>query len=70
MTRTIVKRYNAEIHSQSAIDGILELKEENNITATEVERIDVEIFGQKRRLDERGSRSQPTLPDCGCPFGW
>jgi len=42
--RTIVKKYNAEIHSQSAIEGILELKEEEKIAAEDIESVDIEIF--------------------------
>jgi 2-methylcitrate dehydratase len=44
ITRTIVKKYNAEIHSQSAVEGILELKDENNFDARDIKRIDIEIF--------------------------
>src|SRR5512140_2614652 len=42
ITKTIVKRYNAEIHSQSTIEGILELKPE--IAPSNVHQIEVEIF--------------------------
>ena len=41
---TILKRYNAEIHSQSAIEAIIELRSQRDVTAFEVERIDIEIF--------------------------
>lgn len=44
VTQTILKKYNAEIHSQSAIEGILELKKDHGLTGKEVERIDLEIF--------------------------
>jgi len=44
VTRTILKRYNAETHSQSAIEGILELKQAHPFTAADVERIEVAIF--------------------------
>jgi 2-methylcitrate dehydratase len=44
VTRTIVKRYNAEIHSQSALEGILELKREHGIRPEAVERIELETF--------------------------
>ena len=44
VTRTILKRYNAEIHSQSALEGILELKEEQGFRAEEVEKVEIEIF--------------------------
>jgi 2-methylcitrate dehydratase len=44
ITQTIVKRYNAEIHSQSTIEGVLELKQEYQFTGADIQRIDVEIF--------------------------
>jgi 2-methylcitrate dehydratase len=44
VTRTIIKKFNAEIHSQSAIEGLLELKNQSGFVAADVERIDVEIF--------------------------
>jgi len=44
VTRTIIKKANAEIHSQSAIEGILELKQENGFKAGDVVRIEIEIF--------------------------
>ena len=43
-TRTIVKKYNAEIHSQSAIEGILELKREYGFRAEDVGQIELETF--------------------------
>jgi 2-methylcitrate dehydratase len=42
--RTSVKKYNAEFHSQSALEGVLELKEFYQVRPEEIERIEVEIF--------------------------
>ena len=42
--RTIVKKYNAEIHSQSAVEGVLELKHERGFTAADVKQVEIEIF--------------------------
>jgi 2-methylcitrate dehydratase len=42
--RTFLKRYNAEIHSQSALEALLELRETNNIDAAAVERVELETF--------------------------
>ena len=42
--RTILKKYNAEIHSQSAIEALLELRTEHGLTGTEVERIELDTF--------------------------
>ncbi|MEO8340402.1 MAG: MmgE/PrpD family protein, partial [Nitrospirota bacterium] len=41
---TILKKYNAEIHSQTAIEGILELRRCHQFKADEVEQINLEIF--------------------------
>ncbi len=42
--RTIVKKYNAEIHSQSAIEALLELRTEHDLPADQVERIELDTF--------------------------
>jgi 2-methylcitrate dehydratase len=44
VTRTVIKRYNAEIHSQSAIEGILELQQAHSFTAADVAGIEIDIF--------------------------
>ncbi|MGH3321753.1 MAG: MmgE/PrpD family protein [Streptosporangiaceae bacterium] len=41
---TILKRYNAEIHSQSAIEAMLDLREREGFTGGDVERVDLEVF--------------------------
>jgi 2-methylcitrate dehydratase len=41
---TILKRYNAEIHSQSAIEALLELRAEHGLTGAEVQRIELDTF--------------------------
>ena len=42
--RTILKRFNAEIHSQAAIQGVMDLKQRHQFCAAEVERIEIETF--------------------------
>ncbi len=44
VTRTILKKFNAEIHSQSAIEALLELRSEHGLRADEVERIELDTF--------------------------
>jgi 2-methylcitrate dehydratase len=44
ITQTIVKKYNAEIHSQSTIEGVLKLKQEYLFTGADIHRIDIDIF--------------------------
>jgi 2-methylcitrate dehydratase len=42
--QTILKKYNAEVHSQSAIEGLLELKAAHKLDAAAVERIEADVF--------------------------
>ena len=42
--RTIVKRYNAEIHSQSALEGLLDLRQAHRIDSRDVARIELDTF--------------------------
>lgn len=44
VTKTIVKKYNAEIHSQSAVEGVLEMKEEAGFECDGIESVVIEIF--------------------------
>jgi 2-methylcitrate dehydratase len=44
VTRTIIKKFNAEIHSQSAVEGILDLQAEHGLAAGDIASIDIEIF--------------------------
>ncbi len=44
ITRTILKRYNAELHSQSAIEAVLDLKREQGFKARDIRSVQVEIF--------------------------
>ncbi len=44
VTHTILKKYNAEIHSQSTLEGLLELKSEHSFDTADVARVDVETF--------------------------
>ncbi|MGP0073514.1 MAG: MmgE/PrpD family protein [Bryobacteraceae bacterium] len=42
--RTILKRFNAEIHSQTTIQAVLDLKARHQFSAADVQRIDIETF--------------------------
>jgi 2-methylcitrate dehydratase len=61
VTRTILKKYNAEIHSQSALEGILELKQEEVFRADEVERIELDIFDVAYHIIGGGEEGDKTL---------
>jgi 2-methylcitrate dehydratase len=75
VTQTILKRYNAEIHSQSALEGILQLQARHHLHAEDIDWVRVEIFdvayniigggeeGDKRlvRTKEEADHSLPYL---------
>jgi 2-methylcitrate dehydratase len=41
---TVVKRYNAEIHSQSTLEAILELRAQAGIEPADITRVEVDVF--------------------------
>jgi 2-methylcitrate dehydratase len=55
---TIVKKYNAEIHSQSAIEAILQLRQTRRLDAAAVEQVQVEIFDVAYRIIGGGEEGQ------------
>ncbi|MCX6021304.1 MAG: MmgE/PrpD family protein [Chloroflexi bacterium] len=57
---TIVKKYNAEIHAQSAIEGLLELRDAYGLTAAQVERIEVEVFDVAYNIIGGGEEGEKT----------
>src|SRR3990172_9338866 len=44
VNRTIIKKYNAEIHSQSSIEGIVLLREQYHFIPEDISRIEIGIF--------------------------
>jgi 2-methylcitrate dehydratase len=44
VTRTVIKRHNAEIHAQTAIDAALALRQHFHVAGNDVDRIDVDTF--------------------------
>ena len=61
VTRTILKKYNAEIHSQSAIEGILELMREAGFSGGEIERIRIDIFDVAHLIIGGGAEGDKTV---------
>lgn len=75
VTRTSVKRYNAEFHSQAVLEAVLELRREAALDPARVERIELDVFqvafdiigggeeGDKRlvRTKEEADHSLPYL---------
>jgi len=61
VTQVILKKYNAEVHSQSAIDALLELKKEHPFTAPEVESIELETFAVAHNIIGGGEEGDKTV---------
>lgn len=61
VTHTIIKRFNAEIHSQSSIEGMMELQQDKDFTASEVEQIDIEIFDVAYNIIGGGEEGDKTI---------
>jgi len=61
VTRTGIKKYNAEFHSQPALEAVLELKHEHGFTAADVERVEVETFAVAYHIIGGGEEGDKTL---------
>ncbi len=61
VTNTIIKKYNAEIHSQSSIDGMIELKEKHGFKADDVEKIEIQIFDVAYHIIGGGEEGDKTI---------
>ncbi|HEX6982628.1 MAG TPA: MmgE/PrpD family protein [Balneolaceae bacterium] len=61
VTQTIIKRYNAEIHSQTSIEAMMDLREEYEFTASEVRQIDIEIFDVAYNIIGGGEEGDKTI---------
>jgi 2-methylcitrate dehydratase len=61
VSRTIIKKYNAEIHSQSALEGLLELRERFNIDPHGVRSIDLETFDVAYHIIGGGEEGDKTI---------
>jgi 2-methylcitrate dehydratase len=61
VTDTIIKKYNAEIHSQSSIEAMMELKDEYDFTADEVDKIEIEIFDVAYNIIGGGEEGDKTI---------
>jgi 2-methylcitrate dehydratase len=61
VTQTSLKKYNAELHSQSALEGILELREEHGLRGEEIERIEVDVFDVAYKIIGGGEEGDKTI---------
>jgi 2-methylcitrate dehydratase len=61
VNRTIIKKYNAEIHSQSALEGMIELLGEKGISGRDIDRIRIDIFDVAHLIIGGGVEGDKTI---------
>lgn len=58
---TDLKKYNAEGHSQSCIEGLLELRRHAGLSCTEIDRIDIDVFDVAYNIIGGGEEGDKTI---------
>ncbi|HEX9116647.1 MAG TPA: MmgE/PrpD family protein, partial [Anaerolineae bacterium] len=61
VTHTFLKKYNAELHSQSALEGILELRDAYGLRGSDVSAIEIEIFDVAYKIIGGGEEGDKKL---------
>ncbi len=61
VTGTIIKKYNAEIHSQATLEGALELKREHGITPAAIDKIEIDTFDVAFHIIGGGEEGDKTV---------
>ncbi len=61
VTRTIIKKYNAEIHSQTALEGMIELIQERGFAGADIDRIRIDIFDVAHLIIGGGAEGDKTI---------
>ena len=59
--RTIIKKYNAEIHSQVTLEGTLELKREHDIDPHAIDRVEIDTFDVAFHIIGGGEEGDKTI---------
>jgi 2-methylcitrate dehydratase len=54
VTKCNIKKYNVEMHDQSLIEGMLELKRRENFNPNEVDKIEIETFAEANNITGSG----------------
>jgi 2-methylcitrate dehydratase len=61
LQHTLLKKYNAETHSQTAIEAVLQLRAEHDVDPAQVRRVDVEIFDVAHNIIGGGEEGDKTV---------
>ena len=58
VTQTILKKYDAEIHSQSVLEAVLELRAREHLSASDVELVELDVFDVAYRIIGGGEEGE------------
>jgi len=58
--RTVLKKFNAEVHAQSAVEAALDLCREHGVAGGAVERVELAVFGVAHRIIGGGEEGEKT----------
>jgi 2-methylcitrate dehydratase len=61
VNQTFLKKFNAEIHSQSVLEGVLEMRKAQSFRPEEIEKIEIEIFDVAYHIIGGGEEGNKTL---------
>jgi len=61
VTDTIIKKYNAEIHSQATLEGAIELKREHGIDPGKIDKIEIDTFDVALDIIGGGEEGDKTI---------
>lgn len=61
VNKTILKKYNAEIHSQSALEAAIELREQEDLALDEIEAVEVDVFDVAYHIIGGGEEGDKTI---------
>ncbi len=61
VTRTILKKFNAEIHSQATLEGVLDLRREHAVRAEDITRVEIETFDVAYHIIGGGEEGDKTV---------
>lgn len=61
VTQTIIKKFNAEIHSQATLEGALDLKKKHDIDPDEIDQIEIKTFSVAYNIIGGGEEGDKTI---------
>jgi 2-methylcitrate dehydratase len=61
ITRTIIKKYNAEVHSQATLEGVLALREEAGMDPGRIEKVEITTFDVAFHIIGGGEEGDKTV---------